>query len=296
MSAHAAVRGLVQTDTTRSHARARFLPLATGSVQTVVTSPPYWGQRDYGDDPRELGGEDLHVYLDRLAACFDDVRRVLRSDGLVWVNIGDTAAGSGGAGGDFLQRGEKGRRNAPARRRPYRQGKATVLTGERDLFGEPVVEELAAGQWCDVPGRLVHLLQRRGWRLRANITWHKQTRNGKHQLRPEDLGHVNRPGLCSERILLLAPGPGRAKWYPERLVDRGDVWVFPTHTGRSQSQAPFPHELPRRCIEPCTDPGDVVLDVFAGSGATLHAAGELGRVPVGFDIDTPAVPAGEAVA
>lgn len=265
------------------------MPIASGTVQALVTSPPYWGLRRYGDDGAELGTEDLHHYLERLVAVFAEARRVLRPDGLAWVNIGDTAAGSGGAGGDYVipSAAKRKKRKAPIERRSYRQGRPTVRTYHVDRLlldvGDPV-EELAPAQWCNVPGRLASALQDDGWRLRASITWAKTSKAGRAMLRPEDLDHANRPGVSSEAILLLAPGPGRATFYPERLAERGDVWHFPPATGRYRGPAPFPDELPRRCILPSTDPGDWVLDPFAGSGTTLRVAELLGRNAVGLDL------------
>ena len=243
--------------------------LVNDSVQALVTSPPYWGLRSYGDDPRELGTEDLHRYLERLVEVFASCRHGMAPSSLAWVNIGDTAAGSGGAGGDYNEGGR-----APSQRRRYRQG--------RPLVGSTVngTSELAAGQWCGVPGRLAAALQDDGWRLRSTITW------DKGRLRPESLEHANRPGVASEVILLLAPGRGRSKFYPERLTERGDVWHFPPATGRYKGPAPFPRELPRRCIVPSTDPGDLVLDPFAGSGTTLEVAERIGRRAIGFDLYT----------
>src|SRR5690606_26039351 len=78
--------------------------------------------------------------------------------------------------------------------------------------------------------------------------------------------------------------PGRARWYPSQLTERGDVWHFPPATGRYRGPAPFPDELARRCILPSTLPGHLVLDPFAGSGTTLRVATALGRDAIGLDL------------
>jgi site-specific DNA-methyltransferase (adenine-specific) len=262
-----------------SRARAAALPWRDGVARACVTSPPYWGLRTYGPHADELGTEDLHVYLSRLVEVFGEVRRVLRPDGLAWVNIADTAAGSGGAGGDY---GPAGRRSGYL---GYRQARPTIWRKTR-TYGEIELSSLAAGQWCNVPGRLVGALQEDGWRLRAWITWAKTTTAGRPLVRPENMAHANRPGVSSEVILLLAPGPGRSLFDPTALVEAGDVWHFPPVRGAAGGghPAPFPDELARRCILPSTRRGDLVVDPFHGSGTTGRVAGRLGRRYAGADL------------
>jgi len=252
-------------------ADARTIPIATGTVQAVITSPPYWGRRSYGDDTRELGTEDLHTYIATLAGVFDEVARVLRPDGVAWLNIGDTAAGSGGAGGDYNDGGGK------ASKRKYRQGRPTIATGDVDLLGDPVTVEMARQSWCDVPGQVGLELRRRGWLVRSTIVWDKGRR------RPEPLGHVRRPGEASERILMLTRSMGY-RFHHERLVEPGDVWHFPPGSSGPAHEAPFPDELVRRCLTPSTDPGDLVLDPFCGSSTTIRVSRACGRRAVGLDL------------
>lgn len=261
------------------------------TVQCTVTSVPYWGLRTYGDDPAELGRENLQDYLDHMVTVFAQVRQALTRDGLLWLNIGDTAAGSGGAGGDYIDRGDTGR-NAPDERRTYRQGRPVVRVHRpADLGVDLTLEQLIPGQWCNIPGRLAAALQADGWLLRSWVTWAKTTSNGRALIRPESLKHANRPGVSSEVILMLAPHTDRSRFYPRRLVEAGNVWHFPARTGRYVGPAPFPDELPRRCIIPSTLPGDLVLDPFAGSGTTLRVAAALGRPAVGIDLYADEVPA-----
>ena len=262
---------------------AERLPWRDGVAKACVTSPPYWGLRRYGDRPDELGTEDLHVYLSRLVRVFAQVRRVLRPDGLVWMNIADTAAGSGGAGGDYLADGRGRARRAG--HNLYRQARPTIWRKTR-VYGEIGLSSLAEGQWCNVPGRLVTALQEDGWRLRAWITWAKTTTTGAPLVRPESLAHANRPGVSSEAIVLLAPGPDRSYFDAAGLVEAGDVWHFPpvrVQAGRGHA-APFPDELARRCILPSTRRGDLVVDPFHGSGTTGRVARQLGRRYAGADL------------
>jgi DNA modification methylase len=240
--------------------------------------------------------EDLHLYLSRLVAVLREVRRVLRPDGVAWVNIADTAARSGGAGGDYLPVDRRAPRADGTRGRsyrsrvghnPYRQARPFIWR-KGTSYGEVELDSLADGQWCNVPGRFASALQDDGWRLRASITWAKTTTTGTPLVRPESLAHANRPGVSSEVILLLAPGPGRSWFDPAGLVETGDVWHFPPVRGKAGRghAAPFPDEFARRCILPSTRRGDLVVDPFHGSGTTGRVAGQLGRRYAGTDLYT----------
>lgn len=254
-------------------------------ARSLITSFGYWGLRAYGDHPLELGIEDLHRYLERVVETMAAARRVLTDDALAWVNIGDTYAGSGGAGGDYGTRDGSRARRVHEGRRHYRQGKPTTYGPGGDLVTIP------GGQLCDVPGRLARALMDDGWRVRSRITWAKTHYTGTEAVRPENLTHANRPGVSSETILLLAPGRARAeRWFPDRLFERGDVWRFPPRTGKWSGPAPFPDQLPLRCILPSTEPGDLVIDPAVGTGTTVRVARYLGRRGAGIDLyaDAPA--------
>lgn len=231
--------------------------VADKSVHCVVTSPPYWGLRTYGDSAEEVGRFSLIDYVQDIELLGDEVARVLKDDGLFWLNVGDTAAGSGGSGGDYRPGGKRDGKNV------YKQGKSNV----------------PGGQWTLVPQRVSLALQERGWLVRSWITW------SKGRPRPESLAHVKRPRVTTEVILMLAKGrPYR--FFPERLVGdaKTDVWkITPPRTDGSHP-ATFPAELPRRCILASTEPGDTVLDPFCGVGTTLKVAEEEGRVGIGYDL------------
>jgi DNA modification methylase len=222
--------------------------VAPRSVQACVTSVPYLRQRRYGNDPREAGLEDtLAAYVQRLADIFDRVREALDPTGLAWLNIGDKANGSGGAGGDW---------NRPTTSTPSTRARAADGPGK---FADPAFEE---GSYVDAPGAVVAELLRRGWRLRMPIVWDK----GRDA--PESLTHVRRPRSSHEMIYLLAPSPRArrkadpvTRFYPSMLTETGSVWHFAP--GGS---------------------GDPHLDPVAGSGTTLRVAEELGRRAVGLDL------------
>lgn len=255
-----------------TRADAIALPLEDDVADVAVTSPPYWGLREYGDDPAELGRRSLEDYLYELVVVGREIARVLKPDGLLWLNIGDTRTGSGGAGGDYSS---SGRRKG---RRTYKQGPSG----------------LPAGQQALVPHRAAIALQADGWLVLSDVTWSKgkvRLRDGLPELvtrrAPEDLRHARRPGRSSERIFLLArTAKARRRLRPSMLEELGDVWTFPPDADRRRPKhdAPFPDELVRRCLLPSTLPGDLVLDPFAGSGTTLRVAERHGRRAVGFDL------------
>lgn len=244
----------------------RLSELPAAKFACCVTSPPFWGRRAYlPADWREIGrGQTIAEYISCLRLTFVQVRERLRDDGILWLNLGDTAVGSGGAGGDYLAGG------AYAGRTKYRQGKPELTDGT----------SLARGQWADIPGRVAHALQRDGWLLRAKIVWVKPSP------RREAKAHVRRPGEQHELIYMLTKRKASEyRYFPDGEIEPGDVWHMATSSGADNGKAPFPVELPRRCIALSSEPGDWILDPFAGSGATLIAALEGGRNVVGIDLD-----------
>ena len=127
--------------------------LADESVHCVVTSPPYYGLRDYGVDGQIGLEESPDAYVAKMVDVFREVRRILRNDGTVWLNLGDSYAGSGGAGNQFgqIERGLN----------PYKQSSKPINIGlkPKDLIG--------------IPWRVAFALQADGWYLRQDIIWHK---------------------------------------------------------------------------------------------------------------------------
>jgi DNA modification methylase len=243
------------------HGDARELvhALTPGSVQLVCTSPPYFGQRRYGDDPEhEIGWGTLDTYLADCRTVLDGLKVALDDDGTVWWVVGDKAAGSGGAGGDHLKGGSKD----------------WIPT-----YGK-VDAGLPSGQWCMVPYRFAQMAQADGWLVRSIIVWDKTPTT-----RPEDPKHANRPLVSTERIVLLAKKV-RHRWHPVRLIEPADVWhIAPKRESKAKRHyAPYPGEIPRRAILAASSVGDLVLDPFAGSGTTLLVASDLRREALGFEL------------
>lgn len=267
-------------------ADARDLPIASGSVDAVVTSPPYLRQRRYGDSPLEGGTEEsLIEYVVWLGDVFDEVARVLRPDGLAWLNIGDKANGSGGAGGDWTRKNPDSSLAARFQRPDAIATRMKQLRGPDRGPGAFTDPDYREGSYLDVPGAVVRELLRRGWRLRLPIVWNK----GREA--PESLRHVRRGRFAHEMLYMLAPGPRpkkksqpKTRFFPSMLAETGSVWTFPPGGSGPSHLAPFPDELARRCILPSTLPGDLVLDPFDGSGTTRRVASAHGRRSIGVDL------------
>jgi DNA modification methylase len=151
------------------------------SIQCVVTSPPYWGQRDYGVDGMIGLEADVQTWLAVMVDVFRGVRRVLRDDGTVWLNLGDKYAGSGGAGGDYNAGGLKAEQSGTG---PSASTKQSGFK-QKDLMG--------------LPWRVALALQDDGWYLRRDIIWHKPN--------PMPESATDRPATAHEYIFLLTKQP-----------------------------------------------------------------------------------------
>jgi DNA modification methylase len=154
------------------------------SVQTCVTSPPYWGQRDY-----KIAGQfglerDPQEYVDRMVAVFREVRRVLKKDGTLWLNLGDCHS-----------RGNRG--NVPMQRGVA----ASASDKDRYLFDSPAARlknhpTIKPKDLVGIPWRVAFALQADGWYLRSDIIWHKPN------VKPESVR--DRPVRAHEYIFLLS--------------------------------------------------------------------------------------------
>jgi site-specific DNA-methyltransferase (cytosine-N4-specific) len=162
-------------------ADARSLPIADESVQCVVTSPPYWGLRDYGHDGQIGREDDVAEFINTLGDVFDEVYRVMKPDGTLWVNMGDAYVTSGGT---HQGNGRMDNRTITKFRtaRTYLPSDESLNLKEKDLIGMP---------WL-----LAFELRRRGWYLRQEIIWHKT------QAMPESV--TDRPTRNHEQLFLLA--------------------------------------------------------------------------------------------
>ncbi len=228
-----------------------------------VTSPPYWGLRDYGD-PHQIGAEqEMQDYIDNLVRVFREVKRTLTEDGTLWLNIGDSYTSGNRAWRDAD-------RKNPARAMSYRPPTPPGLK-PKDLIG--------------IPWRLAFALQSDGWYLRSDIIWHKPN------CQPESV--KDRPTRCHEYMFLLSKSEKYNYVYDELVEpskskngfrNRRTVWSINTEPYHYAHFASFPKELVRPCILASANENDIVLDPFFGSGTVGVVCLELNRRFVGIEL------------
>lgn len=275
--------------------------LERGSVQSIITSPPYFGLRDY-DEPDQFGAEPtVAEFVGNLVALFRELREVLADDGTLWLNLGDSYSSAGGMQGVGKNASVGSTlRQASDRTRP-----------QSDL---PVKNLLG------VPWRVAFALQDDGWILRSDVIWHKTN--------PMPESVTDRPTKAHEYLFLFAKSP---RYYYDALaiaeaatgnqsnaalsfvresksplvpghkekqhrLDRSEpvidgmrnkrsVWSVPTVPFGAAHFAVYPPELIRPCILAGSRPGDTILDPFSGSGTTGMVATQEGRKYVGIDLN-----------
>lgn len=239
--------------------------LAPESFQCCVTSPPYWGLRDY-DHAGQIGAESSpEDYVANLVAIFREVRRVLSKDGTLWLNVGDGYARTGGTG-NCGPNAIVGNTKKLIQKRNCKVPDCWGLK-DRDLMG--------------LPWRVAFALQADGWILRSRITWIKKT------AMPESVR--NRPTSATEEIFLFARS---ITYHYDRDAVREtsganlrNYWILGPDVSGNGHPAAFPRELARRCILLGSREGDTVLDPFGGSGTTGVVARELGRKVVLIELN-----------
>lgn len=239
--------------------------LPADAFQCCVTSPPYWGLRDY-EHPDQIGAEPSPAeYVENLTAVFREVRRVLRRDGTLWLNVGDGYARNGGTG----KCGPNAKVGNTKKLIQKRNCKVPECWGlkDRDLMG--------------MPWRVAFALQADGWILRSRIVWVKKT------AMPESV--KNRPTNATEEIFLFAQRPDYFYDHEGVREETGanlrNVWRLGPDVSGKNHPAAFPRELARRCILLGSRVGDMVLDPFGGSGTTGAVAKEVGRKAVLLELN-----------
>jgi DNA modification methylase len=286
--------------------------LDAGSVQCVVTSPPYWGLRDFGID-NQIGLESTpDAYVQTLVEVFREVRRVLRDNGTLWLNMGDSYASSpaGNFGGDMPAPADGGR---------YRANKPKMDYGASGLKPKDLV---------GIPWRVALALQADGWYLRSDIIWAKGVSfcpAYSGSVMPESV--TDRPTKSHEYLFLLtksaryfyddeavrepnaeasisrykydfqglknterAPNVNRPKRESLGAKEPNgrnlrSVWAISPQPFSEAHFATFPTALVEPCIKAGSKKGDLVLDPFAGSGTVGCVALKLGRAFVGIELN-----------
>ncbi len=239
--------------------------LADDTFQCCITSPPYWGLRDYDIDG-QIGAEDeVDEYIADLVAIFREVRRTLRDNGTLWLNIGDSYT----SGNRTWRDNDK---KNPARAMSYRPPTPPGLK-PKDLIG--------------IPWKVALALQADGWYLRADIVWHKPN------CQPESV--KDRPTRAHEYVFLFSKslnyfydyesirqptnGPG------SKLRNCRTVWSINTEGFNGAHFAVFPPELVRMCMLAGSEAGSLVLDPFLGSGTVAEVCLENRRKCVGVELN-----------
>ena len=246
---------------------------AVGPVDCIVTSPPYWGLRDYGvGGAEQLGQEPSPAeYVRNLVARINACRKALRSTGTLWLNIGDTMVGGRndgiGASSIVSLRNHRAVREAQISGVSHRK----CELGPKSLIG--------------IPWRVAFALQRSGWILRSEIIW------AKPNPMPESVR--DRPTHAHEHVFLFSRA---ARYFYEQLLEPSitvpgahrnarDVWTIAQEPHDGEHTATMPLELARRCISGGCPAGGVVLDPFSGAGTVGRAAAKVGAEYVGIEIN-----------
>lgn len=230
------------------------------SVHCVMTSPPYFRQRDYGVDG-QIGQEATPADLaEALCDVGRELRRVLRPDGTFWLQIGDTYAAGGNGGGGSLVAKRRQWTGAHERKGWRRQSPGFK---EKDITLTPFV--------------VADLLRADGWYLRSVIIWDKVVATEPPRL--------DRPSTAHEYLFLLAKTERYQARDPGEPWFNSTVWSIRPQPTFLDHPAVMPVELARRCIVCSTKPGDMVLDPFLGAGTTAVAADRYGRDCIGIEIN-----------
>jgi DNA modification methylase len=275
---------------------ASLSTLPTGSAQCCVTSPPYYGLRDYGHAGQIGLEESPDAYVARLVEVFREVRRVLRDDGVLWLNLGDSYAGSSMTGGNAGF-------NASGGKDGFKQA--------RQIKFKPGLGSAKPKDLLMIPAQVALALRADGWFLRSNIIWHKPN--------PMPESVTDRPTSAHEHVFLLTKSAryfydaaaikedsvdpeGSEKRYAAPFFvgpkhesggyggnhtagmksfdgtrNARNVWTIATQPYSGAHFATMPPDLAERCIKAGSKPGDTILDPFGGAGTTGLVADRLNR-------------------
>ncbi|MDX1909531.1 MAG: site-specific DNA-methyltransferase [Bacteroidia bacterium] len=231
---------------------------------TCITSPPYWGKRDYGIKDQIGAEERLEDFIDNITSVFREVRAKLKPEGTLWLNIGD-----GYTSGNRTWRAED--KKNPARAMTYRPATPDGLK-PKDLLG--------------MPWRVALALQQDGWYLRSDIIWYKPN------CQPESV--KDRPTMAHEYLFLFSK---EEKYYYDYeairesskdgtgIRNKRTVWEVNTEPFPEAHFATFPTKLVEPCVLAASPPGGIVLDPFLGSGTVGLVSQQLGREFHGIEIN-----------
>jgi len=269
-------------------------------VQMCVTSPPYFGLRDYGVEG-QLGLEKTpEQYVSKMVTVFREVRRVLKDDGTLWLNIGDSYASNPASGGAQSSKMTGGEHKRTPSERKYQRPDGLK---PKDLIG--------------IPWRLAFALQADGWYLRQDIIWHKPnpmpesvrdrctkaheyifllSKSDRYYFDSDAMredavkgaaGSSFNKGKTAEHQLGRSSDAERAE---DGKRNRRSVWSVATRPYKGAHFATFPSKLIEPCVMAGSRPGDTVLDVFGGSGTTAKVAIDLQRSAILCELNPKYIP------
>lgn len=271
--------------------------LPSNSFDCCVTSPPYWGLRDYGVEG-QIGLEPTLIeYLQTMVDVCRDIRRILKPEGTFWLNIGDTfAANRGGTTppAETLAGGKNGHGDDSSKR-----GRKDGYNPSRDPRGHGLKHK----DLCLIPNRLAILLQEDGWYVRSEIIWHKPnpmpesirdrptsahekvwllTKNQRYfydcdAIREPDKGKSSGNGFVRNERQTYSGRGNKEQWVPGGGRNSRNVWTINPSPFTGAHFATMPPALAERCIKAGCPEGGTVIDPFGGAGTTGLVADRLGR-------------------
>ena len=268
-------------------------------ARTCVTSPPYYGLRDYGGEENQIGQEKTpEEFIDQLVNVFKEVRNVLTDDGTLWVNLGDSYYNYRPGKGQSYPKQSVSKTNQDLPTQCNKRGNKLDGLKEKDLIG--------------IPWMFAFAMRSDGWYLRQDIIWHKPnpmpesvkdrctksheyifllSKNKKYYYDNEaikepvkqDWGTRNRTnGKYHNSGSGLSPHSGLTKSYDRK--NKRDVWSITNKPYKGSHFAVFPPDLITPCILAGSEKGDIILDPFMGSGTTAMVAKQLGRDYIGCEL------------
>ena len=268
-------------------------------ARTCVTSPPYYGLRNYGNEENQIGQENTpEEFIDQLVSVFKEVRNVLTDDGTLWVNLGDSYYNYRPGKGQSYPKQSVSKTNQDLPTQCNKRGNKLEGLKEKDLIG--------------IPWMFAFAMRSDGWYLRQDIIWHKPnpmpesvkdrstksheyifllSKNKKYYYDNEAIkepvkkdwgtrdrtqGKYHNPGSG------LVPHSGLSKSYDRK--NKRDVWSITNKPYKGSHFAVFPPDLITPCILAGSEKGDIILDPFMGSGTTAMVAKQLGRDYIGCEL------------
>jgi len=289
--------------------------LPAASVQCCVTSPPYWGLRDYGT-AGQLGLEATpDEYVANMVAVFSAVHRVLRGDGTLWLNLGDSYSGAGPSGASY-QSATTLARQGQKRDGAFAISDTLAARGLTYAEKKPIpAPGLKAKDLCGIPWRVAFALQADGWYLRQDIIWAKPnpmpesvrdrctkaheyifllTKSARYyydnEAVKENSLHVGvthraaNKGKAHSGEVGLDTRP-KVDWTTPETRNKRSVWTVTTKPFKGAHFATFPPDLIEPCILAGSAADTLVLDPFSGAGTTGVVAVQHGRRYIGIELN-----------